>query len=123
MKIPPMPSQKQIDKLTRAEIESRLAEFDLEWKKLRNWSLEDEPDPFLMSRPKNVPTHEQQEFNLNAGRLHSAPFHAWISSLTASQIEKVRKEYKIPTSAWTKRTASLEESRRLLSYALSKEVR
>jgi hypothetical protein len=123
MKIPKFPTKRELAKLSRAELTERLQAHGLEWQTLRNWALEDIDDPFLAPTPKDEPSHEEKERAMNLGNLHMQPFRSWISTLTARDIERVRKEYKVPTSAWTKRTASLEDSRRLLGYALASQVK
>jgi hypothetical protein len=119
MKMPTWPTRKALSKLTRAEIEEKLKPYDLEWVTLRDYN--DEPDPFLTQPKENEPTRKEQEFQLNLMHLHSAPRQAWIYSLTASQIAKVCKEYKINLSQWTKRSTSLEKLQRQLSYVLPRQ--
>jgi hypothetical protein len=116
MKIPKVPSRKTIEKLSRVEITERLKAFELDWATLRQY--DDEEDSFLTKPPKNAPSHAEQEHALNVLRLHKEPIRRWISELTASDIQKVCKEYRIEMSTWTKRSASLEELRRQLSYHL-----
>jgi hypothetical protein len=104
-------------RLSRPEIEERLKEYDLEWITLRVYN-DDVDDPMLVKPTRKQTTRAEQEYALNVGRLHRAPLSQWIESLTVSQIEKVCKEYKIEFKTWFKRTASLSDMRRELSYRL-----
>lgn len=120
MTMPKFPTRSELAKLSRKEITAKLAEYELEW---RVFPVFDDPhDPFLREQTPSKEEQLKQEFTCNVGRLRLAPFHQWIQTLTAAQMTKLRKAYKIDASAWAERTATLEDQRRAIGVALMGEL-
>jgi hypothetical protein len=114
--MPKFPALKELSKLSRAEITERLQSFGLKWTVFREY--EDVDDPFLTKPTEKQLTRQEQEYIANVYALHRAPIFAWIETLTAHQIEKVAKAYKINFTPWQRRSASIADLRRELYFRL-----